>query len=331
MNGYYSFATIGGRSYSLTAAKSGVNFSTTLNSPALNANQKNADFVAAGSTSLPTGTGNNVTVQSGATAVTYSNVSASGNTTIAPINPASAGQLPSGYLLSSNSVAVDISTTATVQPPIGICLAMPAGLDQATFSALRVLHRDNGALIDRTSSQNFASKTLARVSTSPFVVATSVPQLQFNTASYSVNEGSGFATITVNRLGETSGAASVDFATLDGTGTQYKDYTIAAGTVTFAPGEFNKIISVLVVDNLYVDGDRTLHINLANPLGAPLASPNSIVLTIQNNDSTPPTTNPLDNADAQFFVRQHYFDFLSRYPDPGGLGFWTGFDHSLRH
>ena len=32
-------------------------------------------------------------------------------------------------------------------------------------------------------------------------------------------------------------------------------------------------------------------------------------------------TNPID--DAQFFVRQHYDDFLSREPDPSGFDFWT--------
>jgi len=43
-----------------------------------------------------------------------------------------------------------------------------------------------------------------------------------------------------------------------------------------------------------------------------------------DNDAGTATTNPLDNADAQFFVRQHYYDFLSRVPDSGGLGFWAG-------
>ena len=32
--------------------------------------------------------------------------------------------------------------------------------------------------------------------------------------------------------------------------------------------------------------------------------------------------NPIDNS--QFFVRQHYLDFLNRDADPGGLQFWTG-------
>jgi hypothetical protein len=48
-------------------------------------------------------------------------------------------------------------------------------------------------------------------------------------------------------------------------------------------------------------------------------------------DIAPPLTNsayynsvvnPID--DAQFFVRQHYLDFLNREPDQGGFAFWTG-------
>ena len=37
--------------------------------------------------------------------------------------------------------------------------------------------------------------------------------------------------------------------------------------------------------------------------------------------SNAPAGNPIDQAD--FFVRQHYLDFLNRQPDPGGLAFWT--------
>jgi N-acetylneuraminic acid mutarotase len=35
----------------------------------------------------------------------------------------------------------------------------------------------------------------------------------------------------------------------------------------------------------------------------------------------PPTGNPID--DPQFFIRQHYRDFLNREPDAGGLAYWT--------
>jgi hypothetical protein len=42
---------------------------------------------------------------------------------------------------------------------------------------------------------------------------------------------------------------------------------------------------------------------------------------ISDNDSTVPTTNPIDEA--EYFVRQHYLDFLNREPDAGGLGYWS--------
>jgi hypothetical protein len=45
------------------------------------------------------------------------------------------------------------------------------------------------------------------------------------------------------------------------------------------------------------------------------------VLTILDNDTAPPSSNPTDNA--RVFVNQHYLDFLSREPDANGLDFWT--------
>jgi len=44
-------------------------------------------------------------------------------------------------------------------------------------------------------------------------------------------------------------------------------------------------------------------------------------LNINENDAAPGTTNPIDRA--RFFVQEHYYDFLGRYPDQGGWDFWT--------
>jgi hypothetical protein len=117
----------------------------------------------------------------------------------------------------------------------------------------------------------------------------------------------------------------VDYATADGTAGQNRKYTLAAGTLSFAAGETSKSFAVLTTDDAYVDGSQTVNLSLRNPAGPiEVAAPNSAVLTIVDNDTSPPTTNPLDNADAQFFVRQHYYDFLSRVADAGGFAFWTG-------
>jgi Tol biopolymer transport system component len=55
---------------------------------------------------------------------------------------------------------------------------------------------------------------------------------------------------------------------------------------------------------------------------------NQTSLTSTGNNSAPAwqplLTNPSNSIDdAQFFVRQHYLDFLNREPDAGGLAYWT--------
>jgi hypothetical protein len=145
--------------------------------------------------------------------------------------------------------------------------------------------------------------------------------LQFSTNNYSVGEGDGSAQIVVTRTGDISGTSTVDYATSDGTARQRTDYTISSGTINFIAGETSKTISVLVIDNGYQDGSRTVNLNLSTPTGATLANPASAVLTIADNDIGPATTNAID--DAQYFVREHYMDFLSRTPDAGGLAYWT--------
>jgi hypothetical protein len=150
-----------------------------------------------------------------------------------------------------------------------------------------------------------------------------VTYIQFSAPAFTVGEGDGSATITVTRTGETNSAVSVSYFTSDaGVATQKSDYTMAAGTLNFAPGETTKTFQVLITDNLYVQGVHSLFLQLANPTnGAFLGSQYFVTLSILDNDTAQPSTNPLD--DAQFFVRQHYYDFLNRLPDNGGLAYWT--------
>jgi hypothetical protein len=146
--------------------------------------------------------------------------------------------------------------------------------------------------------------------------------VQFSSSNYGVGEGAGSATITVTRSGDTSGMSTVDFVTSDGTASQMKDYEVVSGTLSFAAGETSKTFSVLITDDLYVEGNETITLNLSNPVGGTISGPATVTLTILDNDITPPTTNPLDSP--QFFVKQQYYDFLNRFPDQGGWDYWTG-------
>lgn len=147
-------------------------------------------------------------------------------------------------------------------------------------------------------------------------------QVDFSSSTYQVDEGGGAALITLTRSGDLSGAIAVDYLTSDGTAQQRSDYVLASGTLQFAAGEATESFSVLVSDDLYFEANEVVNLLLNNPSGASLGSRNVASLVIQDNDLALATTNPLDEA--QFFVRQHYYDFLSRVPDAGGFTFWTG-------
>ncbi|PYS83833.1 MAG: hypothetical protein DMF67_07160 [Acidobacteria bacterium] len=151
------------------------------------------------------------------------------------------------------------------------------------------------------------------------VSAASVVQLDIPDPT--VGEGANFKTVNVVRLGDTSSSATVDYATSDGTASERSDYTTARGTLRFAPGDTQKSFDVLITDDGLQEGSETFNVTLSNPTGAALSIPSSAAVTITDNDSAPSSSNPID--DTQFFVRQHYLDFLSREPDASGFQFWT--------
>ncbi|HEY8187482.1 MAG TPA: TIGR03118 family protein, partial [Pyrinomonadaceae bacterium] len=157
--------------------------------------------------------------------------------------------------------------------------------------------------------------------------ATATSLIQFATDEFVIGEGSGHIDITVTRAGDASGTATVNFNTFDESepdhASQKSDYEIALGTLSFAPGETSKTFRMLIVNDTFDENDETIDLMLSNPTGAGvgLGSPNTAEVTILDNDTGAPTTNPID--DSTFFVRQHYLDFLNREPDPGGLAFWV--------
>jgi hypothetical protein len=145
--------------------------------------------------------------------------------------------------------------------------------------------------------------------------------LQLSASSYSVDEGHGHAVITVTRSGNTD-EATVGYATGNDTASDRSDYTTALGTLHFAAGQGSKSFNVLITDDALVEGSETITVTLTNTTGgATLGVQGTATLTIVDNDTAPSAVNPL--SDALFFARQHYYDFLNRAPDAGGLNFWA--------
>jgi Calx-beta domain len=101
----------------------------------------------------------------------------------------------------------------------------------------------------------------------------------------SVEEDAGKAVLTVTRTGANAGAASVAFATADGTAKAAKDYTARTGTVMFALGETLKRIEIPVTADTKREGDESYTIALSNASGAALAAPRVATVTIHDRTS----------------------------------------------
>ena len=71
--------------------------------------------------------------------------------------------------------------------------------------------------------------------------------------------------------GASTSAVRVNYATADGTATAGDDYEAVQGTLTFAPGETEKTVSVTVIDDTVEDSGETFRLLLSSPDGATLA------------------------------------------------------------
>ena len=153
--------------------------------------------------------------------------------------------------------------------------------------------------------------------------------IQFEVGHVDAVEGQGSVEIFVTRSGDTSTAASVQYATVSnrptrraGEATDRADYTSALGTLKWAVGERRKSFPLLITDDAYSDGVQNLTAVLGSPTGPVALGPlSTMTVSIADNDPQVEGPNPIDSTN--FFVRQHYADFLGRDPDTAGLNFWT--------
>ena len=129
--------------------------------------------------------------------------------------------------------------------------------------------------------------------------------IQLQSASFSIAEDSpGKAMLTVNALrsGGSDGAASVQFATSDGSAMAPGDYTSVSGTLNWADGESgNRGITLTVLADGLFEPDETFNLSLSNATGASLGTPGAAVITIPAN-GTPPMSGTIQLESASYAV-----------------------------
>lgn len=100
-------------------------------------------------------------------------------------------------------------------------------------------------------------------------------------SSYDVLEGDKKVVITIQRVTGTLGTVSVNYTTTNGVALAGADYTFTGGTLTFAPGESSKTITIPVVDDSNLEEGDYFLFELSNPTSnATLSSPASATINI---------------------------------------------------
>ncbi|MEQ8750291.1 MAG: Calx-beta domain-containing protein [Amphiplicatus sp.] len=108
----------------------------------------------------------------------------------------------------------------------------------------------------------------------------------FAVGDVSVAEG-GNLSFTVTRTGATSFTHSVNYATANGTAAAGADYTATSGTLSFAPADGPKTVTVTTTGDSTYEANETVTLNLSAATNGAAISDAQGVGTINNNDAAP--------------------------------------------
>jgi plastocyanin len=116
--------------------------------------------------------------------------------------------------------------------------------------------------------------------------------LRFAVDTVTVDESSGSAQLSVQRVSGDDGAVAVSFATANGSATAGSDYSAQSGTLNWADNDDDpKNLSIPILEDTQIENTETLTVTLSSPAGgATVGSPATATVRIRDNDDV--ATNP---------------------------------------
>ena len=128
------------------------------------------------------------------------------------------------------------------------------------------VHNDGALYLESTS-------TIGVLSGNPAIpIDSNAPRLQIRDATVTEgNTGSVAATFSVTLSAASTGTITVAYATANGSAAAGGDYQAASGTLTFAPGETSKTVTVLINGDRLGESNETFFVNLSSPTNATIA------------------------------------------------------------
>jgi len=116
-----------------------------------------------------------------------------------------------------------------------------------------------------------------------------IRSLEFTSVTLIASESGGSAIATVERIGATNGTITVDYFTSPGTAKPGVNYVEQSGTLSFAPGEAAKVITISILDDAMAEDDKTVILNLKNPAPSAILIPQAIAVLKIIDDDKPGT------------------------------------------
>jgi hypothetical protein len=114
------------------------------------------------------------------------------------------------------------------------------------------------------------------------------PTVQFSSASYTVNESGGTATLTITKTGASQAGTIVFYKTRDGTATAPSDYSGVGddftAVVLFGPNETSKEVQIPVKNDGFRESDETFEVYFTGAQNATPGTPRTATVTILDDD-----------------------------------------------
>jgi hypothetical protein len=129
--------------------------------------------------------------------------------------------------------------------------------------------------------------------------AAEAPSLTVNDVTVTEGDsGAKNAVFTVALSAPSADPVSVDFAAVDGSAKAPDDYSATSGTLTFAPGELSKRITVAVSGDTLDEPHETYSVELSNALGATIADSRGAGTILDNDPEVSISVDDVTRAEA---------------------------------
>jgi len=136
-------------------------------------------------------------------------------------------------------------------------------------------------------TSSLAGKTVTGGRLNVAAALSAVPPVGISISSGSVTEGNSGTTplsFTVTLASAATSTVTVNYATANGTAAAGSDFTAASGTLTFAPGETSKTVSVAVIGDTAFESNETFSLTLSGASTNARIATASATGTIVNDD-----------------------------------------------